>query len=143
MGYIKAMIFTFIISIVIGSLLVYAQSEKDYETKIEFKDYDTNEYIEKFELRTFPKNKRVYNEELTGVGRVIFSTELYTPVLVTVKSEGYKTKRGFYLWNATKENIIFLQKEKKDEPEEVISKEEEKPKPEKVDLIPKLDEVKK
>lgn len=131
------MIVTFVLSIVIGSVLVYVQSEKDYETKVLIVDEQTDKYVEVYEIVTFPSLHRKYSEEVTGKGMAIFETELYSPVMVTVKAPGYKTKRVLKVWNATEDNAILLEELETQEKEEVQKpKEKEEPNKTKVDLLP-------
>lgn len=144
MTYVKGFIFTLIVSLLLGFGLAYLQEDKEYETTIEVKTNETKEYVKVFQIGTFPKIKIKYNEQLTGRGKAIFESELYTPIFMKVEAPGYKTKRGFYLLNASEENVIFLEEsENKNEGEVLTDEEEKSSKPtspeesgKKVDMLP-------
>lgn len=135
MSYIKWFVFTLIFSLAVGFSLAYLQQGKEYETTVEIKSSETKEHLSTYSLNTFPKVKSKYNQNLTGQGKTVFESELYSPIFVRVKAPGYKTKYGFYLWKASDENVILLepiaeQKEKEKTPH---SSDEE---PTKVDMLP-------
>lgn len=138
MAYVKYVIVTVLISLSLGFLLVYMQQNKDYETTIEVKDETTNNYIEVADISLFPNLKQKYSSELSGKGRVIFGTELYTVAFITVNSDGYETKRSLKFFNAAKENILYL-KPIEDVATEDSTKEELKDDEKtKVDFLPQI-----
>lgn len=123
----------------IGFGLAYLQADKEYETTIEMKSSQTKDYVETVRFTTFPNVKIKYNQNLTGQGKVIFESELYTPIFVKIEASGYKTKRGFYLWKATDENVVLLEPIKESEKEKVPNKEKKEnttTEPTKVDMLP-------
>lgn len=138
MAYVKYAVVTVFISLSLGFLLVYMQQNKDYETIIEVKDETTNDYIEVAEISLFPNLKQKFSTDLSGKGRVIFGTELYTVAFITVTSEGYETKRSLKFLNAQKDNVLYLKPIEnmvsKDGEEDSV-KDNKKPK---VDLLPQI-----
>lgn len=108
MTYVKYFIITFIIAVGLGFVLASAQQNKEYETALEIKDKTTGGYVEFEEVKIFPNKKERYDERLTGKGRKIYDTDLFTLAYVTVQAKGYETKRTIQFWNASKENIVLL-----------------------------------
>lgn len=139
MSYIKAMCFTIVVALGIGWILAYMQDGKVYETSVEIRDKISGEYIKKFELKTYPSLELKYNEAVTGRGKKIFNTEIYSVGFYTVKSKGYKKNYGFFRWDATQSNVIYLEKEEgvKEKVKEKTSK-EKKVKENKVNLLPEF-----
>lgn len=143
MTYVKYFIITFLIAVGLGFMLATAQQNKEYETAVEIKDKTSGEYVVFDELKIFPNKKQRYDERLTGKGRVIYDTDLFTLAYVTVTAEGYEKKRIIQFWNATKENVIFMEKLKEHpSKDEAKSEDERKDNDEKVkvDLLPKIKE---
>jgi hypothetical protein len=144
MSFVKALVITILVSIGMGFVLSELQKDVEYETVVEVKDKDTEKYIGFSEMKTFPNLKTKYNDDLAGEGRIIFKTKKYTLAYISIEAEGFSSVRLIQLLDATKVNVVYLEKNQLHSDEAVGGREEfkgEKTKNnEKVDLLPTFKE---
>lgn len=88
--FIKAAIFTIIISLGIGSLLAFYQNNDHLNITVEAYDSVTHEPLKGLVIYSAPSSTVTYDEDMAGRGRNVIDLRHFWFAKITVSVEGYK-----------------------------------------------------
>ncbi|QST02076.1 hypothetical protein IMZ31_21745 (plasmid) [Pontibacillus sp. ALD_SL1] len=108
---IRGFLIAVLAGLIVGGGLHYYQNDHVYQTIIEVKTDPLvkDEFVRDAKVNVFPKLPLKFTSDLSGKGRFIYANSNFVPALVTIKAEGYKTKRTITLLKPEALHLYYLE----------------------------------
>lgn len=93
--WIKYCLIAALLGLTIGYFLGQNDEDREFESRVILKDYNTGENVEYKEIKAFPRQKVTKDQEFASKGNIYFETGAKTFAILKIKATGYKTKIVF------------------------------------------------
>lgn len=110
-SYFKALIFTVIVSLGVGSMLGYFGNNERLEMAIEVRNDVNDGYISNPVIKTFPRSSVAYSQKVAGKGRNIIELETTWFLFAKAEAKGYKSNWKIVKVEPNKRFTINLEKD--------------------------------